>query len=147
MKNDKTSYQLIRGKSRSDHQAALVKLCEQGGIGESLVREGFTKRGWNSFILALVKERQAAGKDDPTILNALSVVDAGNASASRQALQPVAIRWEMLDDAGESILATKDEPAHLAKKGEPMWTAEQSLEAYWTSIGEKGGKADLSCLE
>jgi hypothetical protein len=149
MKNENPiAYQLsMSDKGRGELEAALCKLCQQDGVGEPLVRLGCSKRRWNEFVLALVNERKAKGKDDSTVVDALCKIDAGNASAARQKLEVLSIRFEMLDKDGDSIIAKEDSPAHLAKKGEPMWTTAISVGTHWERSGGAKASVSLDCLD
>lgn len=130
---------------RSSHAAALAQRCAIGQIGETLVTQGVSKEAWNSFIFELVKSGIAKKIPEEAILHALNVLDAGNASASRQAIKDLILVTPRLDKAGAPILAEADSADGAVKKGQPLMH-EQTVEKYWTSIGGAKAPIDLSKL-
>lgn len=102
--------------------AALAKLCAPGQLGEPLVRSGCSQGAFCLFTARLAAAQLAKGKTTEQLAEIFELVSAANASAAKQALATCALRWEGAD---------KD----------------QSVEAYWNSLG--GGKSapNLSVLD
>lgn len=134
----------LRVIGRSGHAAALAARCAVGQLGESLVRNGITKEGWNDFILSLITTGLDKGIAADHILAAMNLLDAGNASASRQAIKDLIMVQPVLDKDGKPVLA-------VGKDGKPLEPAqpmvhEMTVEAFWASNGGAKASVDLSKL-
>ena len=137
------SYRLIPSGS-SKISAALARKCQQGEIGESLFRSGISQASFCLFLVRFAQEllspnavRPAKTPEQAT--NSFLLVSGGNASAAQKALAGVAIEWEAVDKAGESI---------LDKDGQPTWEPKQmSVSSYWESLGDSAGAPNLADLD
>lgn len=138
------SYKLVTF-GRGNAASALCKICAQGELGESLLREGFTKRRFCELIAKLVLDRQAKGKPLDVIIDALELVDCSNMSAAKQALEACTIQFEELDENGESVL--RNDKGEIDPKGQPAWSKAQSISGYWEKQGGPKAKVNLSALD
>jgi hypothetical protein len=136
----------LRPTGRGKPEAALASLCSPGQIGEPLIAEGVSKPAWNTFVLALVTACQAAGMSDDDIVANMNTVDAGNASASRQNIESLAMSFPVKVD-GKPVLIEADDPAKGLKKGDPTWGTEHSVGAFWARAGIGAAKANLAGLD
>lgn len=101
--------------------AALAKMSQVNGLGESLVRSGVNQSSFTLFIAKVSGKFIRAGKTDDQLADVLGLLSAGNASAARQAL------------GGCTITFDGEKP--------------QSVEAYWGKTGGAKSAPNLSVLD
>lgn len=107
--------------------ASLCKLCADGAIGSSLIREGCSQTAFSLFIARLAHQQLVEkGKTAEDLAVMFDMTSAANASAAKQALQ--------------DCMLTTDEETHIAVLGKNAKNKEGALNpfsvlSYWKSIG------------
>ena len=101
--------------------AALVKMCQPGQVGETLVRNGLNQSSFGLFLAKLAKAHIDKGRTPEQLADVFALVSGGNASAAKQALNDCEITFE-----GEKPI---------------------SVGAYWNRNGEAKGAPNLAMLD
>jgi len=100
----------LKTSGRGEIAAAFAKVCLPGQPGERLIRSGLTQGSFCLFLAELASLHFAAKREPKVIAQVLAKVSGGNASAAKQALETLVIKWE---DGKEESVAT-----HWGKSGE-----------------------------
>lgn len=101
---------------------AFVRFGTPGGLAEPLIRNGWSQAAFTVFLAQLAHFQLCDRKVDATTLAVVfSLVQAGNSSAAKQAVEKLSIRFD------------GDEKS-------------QSVGAYWAKSGHSAPAADLSIL-
>lgn len=136
----------LRVIGRSVHATVLAARCAIGGPGETLVREGVSKEAWNRFMLRVVMGGIAKKIPEKDILDVMNLLDAGNASASRQTIKDLILVTPRLDKEGKQMVAEADSVSNDSIKKGDLLVNTQTVEKYWESIGGAKAAVDLTKL-
>lgn len=91
--NAKKNYTLAYS-GNSKIAASLTKVCAQGGVGESLIRNGLNQGTFARFLSHLAHKAVDAGRTETELAAMFERVSATNASAAQKALGDVELTLE-----------------------------------------------------
>ena len=128
MKTDNQNQSYVLSGATGKIANALAKYCASGEMGEPLIRNGVSQGAFVLFLAKMAKRYFDGGRSVEQVAEVLSLLSGGNASAAKQALNDLNIRFA-------------DEPAVDAKH------PEHSVGKHWEQAGGTKSAPNLSILD
>lgn len=126
--------------------AALVQLCAQGKLGETLITKGVTQSAVSLFGANLALALAAQKKSAVEIAEVFDLASIANASALKQALAECEIVLESDDDhkanGGKWLALPAD-----AKPDDKPKRVQLLVDAFWSARGSGRASPNLSALK
>lgn len=118
-------------KKKTTLAMSYLALCAQGGPGEVLIREGFSKRAFCEFAAELITLAVANGQGKEQIAKLIGDLALQNQSQARQIVEVFEIN---IDD--------QSDPKKIDEEGKPLriW---RSVSTFWGTSERRQAPADI----